>query len=374
MTFSANGLKILVVEDNIGDYILIEEYILDEVEQSDITNAKSFAEAKEYLARNSYDSILLDLSLPDASGKELIHEMLQIANKTPVIVLTGYSDKAFSISTLSLGIADYLLKDELTAAHLGKSIVHNIERKRINAERRKAEDEKEKLIFELTRNNENLRQFAFITSHNLRAPIANLLGLTNLMEDIKVENEELKEVIDLIKRSVYTFEDTIRDLNAILLIKGSAAMTLEEIDFAPIFERVKNQCGKLVTESEAKIYADFSKGPIVRFNKAYLESIILNLLTNAIKFRSLDRDLEIWIKTEEDDEDVILYFNDNGMGVDAVLQKNKLFKLYHRFHPHIEGRGLGLYLVKSQIDALGGSIEIDSQVEEGARFTLKFKK
>src|ERR1700742_4240679 len=117
---------ILVIEDNPGDFALVEEFLLDQIEAPIISNAKSFMEAKAILSaeNNLFDIILLDLSLPDRTGIPLIEEIIQIGLNTPVIVLTGYSDLSFGVKSLSLGVSDYILKDELTSLSLYKSIIY----------------------------------------------------------------------------------------------------------------------------------------------------------------------------------------------------------------------------------------------------------
>lgn len=142
--------NVLIVEDNPGDLILIESYLTEEFLQPIITNAKTFAEAKIKLANNiKYDIILLDLSLPDAGGNDLVNNMVQLAEAAPIIVLTGYLEKNFGIKTLGLGISDYLLKDELTAGQLYKSIAYSVERSRISNDLKNSE-EKYRNLFSLS--------------------------------------------------------------------------------------------------------------------------------------------------------------------------------------------------------------------------------
>ncbi|MEP7165436.1 MAG: PAS domain S-box protein [Ferruginibacter sp.] len=131
---------ILVIEDNPGDFTLIEDYLEEQIRTPQITQVKNFAAAKSLLEHKEiYDVILLDLSLPDKSGEQLITEINSLCPVCPVIVLTGYTDIAFSIKSLSLGIADYLLKEDITATSLYKSIVYNIERKKTNIELKESE-------------------------------------------------------------------------------------------------------------------------------------------------------------------------------------------------------------------------------------------
>lgn len=121
---------ILVIEDNLGDFILVEEYLEEMISEPAILRIESFKEAKEILTekKSKFDVILLDLTLPDKCGEQLIGEMISIAENIPIIVLTGYVDASFAIKSLSMGVSDYLVKDDLSPVILYKSIVYNIER------------------------------------------------------------------------------------------------------------------------------------------------------------------------------------------------------------------------------------------------------
>ena len=132
---------VLVIEDNLGDFILINDYLEEKIGELNIIHTNSFSEANKIIEGNTYnfDVILLDLSLPDKNGEELISEIILISAQTPVIVLTGYSDIEYGIKSLTLGVADYLLKDEITAISLYKSILYTIERKRKEIELEESE-------------------------------------------------------------------------------------------------------------------------------------------------------------------------------------------------------------------------------------------
>jgi len=128
------ALTILVVEDNMGDYLLIKDYLFEKFTLPEVMHAKKFAEAKSFVTESGkiFDVILLDLTLPDKNGEGLIAEMVELTPDTPVIVLTGYGDLEFGIRSLSLKASDYLLKDDINATSLFKSIKYNIERKKTN--------------------------------------------------------------------------------------------------------------------------------------------------------------------------------------------------------------------------------------------------
>lgn len=132
MNKDKKAYHILIIEDNFGDFVLFEEYLLDYMLNPTLIQARSFQEAQSILenSENTFDVIFLDLSLPDLSGEKLIKDVLEIANNIPVLALTGFPDFDFSIKTLALGVFDYLLKDELTPITLYKSILYAIERKK----------------------------------------------------------------------------------------------------------------------------------------------------------------------------------------------------------------------------------------------------
>lgn len=132
---------VLVIEDNLGDFILINDYLEEQIGELNIIHANGFSEANKIIEGNTYnfDAILLDLSLPDKNGEELISEIILMSAETPVIVLTGYSDIEYGIKSLTLGVSDYLLKDDITAISLYKSILYTIERKRKELELEESE-------------------------------------------------------------------------------------------------------------------------------------------------------------------------------------------------------------------------------------------
>lgn len=241
-------------------------------------------------------------------------------------------------------------------------------------ERKKKEIEKELLIAELSQSNKDLRHFSYVISHNLRAPIANLLGLTSLIDQYKMPNKSLKTILDGIKQSAVMFDDTLKDLTKILVIKDQTNIVKENISLTDTVNNIISQLSIVINDNQVKVSYDFNDAPMVYFTSAYLESIFLNLFTNAIKYKSPDRKLKIQISSTNFDGFVEIRFKDNGIGIDLNTHKEKLFKLYQRFHDHSEGKGLGLYLIKSQIDVMNGEINIESKVNVGTTFIIKFKK
>lgn len=252
-------------------------------------------------------------------------------------------------------------------------ITHWISIQRDITDEKKLETEKEHLIRELTQNNKDLKQFSYITSHNLRAPLSNLIGLLNLIEDIPIENEELEEILAGFTKSTHLLNETINDLVKVIIIKDNPSMQKEEVSLKEVFENVFSQLSFQIELHKPIIKLKFDRVPLLNTNKAYIESILLNLLTNSIKYKSENRKLKISITAEQIDHHAILTFKDNGIGIDLERNRDKVFGLYQRFHNYPDSKGLGLYLVKSQVETMGGTISIDSEVNKGTTFTITFK-
>jgi len=252
-------------------------------------------------------------------------------------------------------------------------ISHWISIQRDITDEKKLETEKEHLIRELTQNNKDLKQFSYITSHNLRAPLSNLIGLLNLTEDIPIENPELKEILAGFSKSTHLLNETINDLVKVIIIKDNPSMQKEEVSLKEVFENVFSQLSFQIELHKPIIKLKFEKVPLLITNKAYIESILLNLLTNSIKYKSENRKLKISIFAEQVDHQIMLTFRDNGIGIDLERNREKIFGLYQRFHNYPDSKGLGLYLVKSQVETMGGTISIESEVNKGTTFTITFK-
>ncbi|CAM3958968.1 PAS domain-containing protein [Flavobacterium antarcticum] len=250
---------------------------------------------------------------------------------------------------------------------------HWISIKRDITQEKKQEKEKEQLISELTQNNKDLRQFSYITSHNLRAPLSNLKGLLRLIEDIEIKDEELQIIIDGFSKSTKLLNETISDLGRVVIIRDNPSIEKSNINVSESIKNVLTQINSLVEKNNPDLQLDIKKSDIIFSNKAYLESILLNLLTNALKYHSKKRRLVVHIKLIRSEHTTELIFEDNGIGIDLKKYKDKLFGLYQRFHNYPGSKGLGLYLVRSQIESMGGSISLESEVDKGTRFTVIFK-
>ncbi len=223
----------------------------------------------------------------------------------------------------------------------------------------------------LKRYNEELKNFAYVTSHNLRSPLANVIGLIKLYDHQQPTNEFNTIIVDNVEKATQTMDEVLQDLNDIISIKNEAVTLKTSISFQETLEKTLQIINKQIKEANAKIITDFSKVPKAQAVKSYMDSLMLNFLTNAIKYCSPTRQPIIQLKTEKTlDNKVCLSIQDNGIGIDLVKNKEKIFGLYKRFHTHIEGRGLGLHLVKKQVEAMGGTITVESEVDKGTIFKV----
>jgi PAS domain S-box-containing protein len=241
------------------------------------------------------------------------------------------------------------------------------------SDEKKQEKEKEQLIRELTKNNKDLKEFSYITSHNLRAPLSNLTGLLSLIEDISIEDAELKEILFGFNKSTHLLNETINDLTKVMIIKDNPSIQKEALSLKEVFENVFSQIAFQFDIHKPVLEIDLEQVSILNINKTYIESILLNLLTNSLKYRAENKILKITITATEINNYVTLSFEDNGIGIDLERNQDKIFGLYQRFHDYPDSKGLGLYLVKSQVEAMGGTICVESEVNKGTTFTLIFK-
>jgi signal transduction histidine kinase len=239
---------------------------------------------------------------------------------------------------------------------------------RLEAERRQ-----QQLNGELIHQNGQLQQFSFITSHNLRAPVANLLGLLELYDAENPAAPGNLTVVANLERTVRRLDEVIYDLNELLVVRKGHEER-QEVRFAQVLEQVLLSVGQQIEQSQAQLTADFVEAPTVSSVKSYVQSILLNLVSNAVKYRSPERPLCIRVETRREGPYVRLAVTDNGLGIDLHKHGERLFGLYRRFHPHLEGKGLGLHLVKTQIEALGGKVTVESQPGQGSTFCVFFRE
>jgi len=222
---------------------------------------------------------------------------------------------------------------------------------------------------ELVQSINQLEQFSYVLAHNVRAPIARLQGLIICLDLANLSNPQNIQVLQFINRSAYELDTVIKDLNKVLEIKNGIDEIYEKIDLKKQIEKQR----AVLFEANAELHIDLQVRFVYAVN-AYVHSILHNLISNAIKYKHSNRTLVLHIRTYQDDTFLYMEVKDNGIGIDLEKYQDKIFGIYKRFHNGIEGKGLGLHIVKLQVEAMGGKIEIESKVNEGTKFKMTFKK
>jgi PAS domain S-box-containing protein len=286
--------------------------------------------------------------------------LMKVFNGENAVFEASFEDLSYMISAVPLYESSGSINKILIASQ------------NITAQKRN-EMEKEMLIEELTQNNGDLRQFSYITSHNLRAPLSNLLGIIKLLDKSLITDATNLLLLKNFEECTLQLNDTVNDLLNVLIIKNNVNAKKEALDLRKIFERVLHSVQTAIEKKATTVHTNFDDVCEVLFNRTYLESILLNLVTNAVKYSSPDRPLEINVRTKKIPDGAILYFTDNGLGIDLQRYKDRIFGLYQRFHDHADSKGLGLYIVNSQVRAMGGEIDVESEVDKGTTFAITFK-
>ena len=242
--------------------------------------------------------------------------------------------------------------------------------KQVEERTRQLMEVNEELIYQ----NNQLEQYAYVTAHNLRGPLARMIGLAYIFNHQDAADEINGTILEKVQKEVLQLDEVIRDLNQILDIRHKAGNNMELLDLNERIKFVAENFNEEIRTQEVQLTADVSAAQSVHFVKSYLDSILYNLVSNALKYRHPDRKPVIHIKSEYFSNDFIcVSVADNGLGIDLKQHGHKIFGLYKRFHLHKEGKGLGLFLIKTQMESLGGRIKIQSQVNEGTILKLYFR-
>ncbi|PKQ46445.1 PAS domain-containing protein [Confluentibacter flavum] len=236
-----------------------------------------------------------------------------------------------------------------------------------------AEETKEKLINGMAQRNCDLEQFTFMISHNLRGSVANILGCAETLQDDTLTLQERKEFLKGLFESVSGLDIIIKDINSILQLKHKVTEKNELISFSNLVNDIVNSLGLHIDKHNVHINSDFSAVDEILSLKVYMHSIFYNLISNSIKYSKPHEPTHIEIKSYFENGRITLTFNDNGLGIDMKKHGDKVFGLYKRFHSHVEGKGIGLFMVKTQVEALEGKITVSSVLNKGTEFTIVFE-
>jgi len=239
-------------------------------------------------------------------------------------------------------------------------------------DKKKGEEEIKKMLIKAEYQNKQLIEFCNIISHNLRAPLVNISMLLDFMEETE-NKEEKEEALQRIRPVVDHINEIFNKLVESLQVKQDLEIQSEKLDFKKCIENSLIDFQTQIKEYKITIEIDCNEAQTVYYPEKYLDSIFSNLISNAIKYRSPDRNLALKIKTKQINNDILLSIEDNGLGINLKRHKDSIFKIRRTFHNHPDAKGLGLFMTKTQIDAMNGEIWVESQEQIGSTFFIKIK-
>jgi light-regulated signal transduction histidine kinase (bacteriophytochrome) len=283
-------------------------------------------------------------------------------------LVSGAVSDASAVNIIKEGASDYILKDRME--RLPVAITQAIEKEKNRHEKVQAADEKAKIISELLRRNKELEQFTYIISHHLRSPVANIMGLAQALTEDNYPEALRKEFLTQLNLSVLKMDDVIRDINKSLQIKNNINELKEVVCFTDVVKDIKTSIAHFIEMHKVIIETDFDEVDKFMTVKSYVYSLLNTLISNSIKYRQPGLLPVISLKSLRINDGIQLIISDNGLGINLDKNSNSIFGLYKRFHPHIEGKGIGLFLAKTEIEKLGGAIEIKSKVNYGTTFKI----
>lgn len=280
-------------------------------------------------------------------------------------------NQEISLQSENLNINQRKLQEAYTLIEKQKELLYR-QNQNLSSELVKKNKELTNTNTELIKHNNELRQFSYTVSHNLRGPVASLLGLVNLIDRRPMTTDD-EQIFNHIKSSLGLLDNIIRDLSKIIDIRNDIFQLRQKI---PLYAELTEISRLFKNEIEAyniRIETSFGCTDIYSV-KPLVHSILYNLISNAIKYRSPERQPVIAVSSKIDGDAYVLEIRDNGLGIDLPTHRENLFKLYKRFHYHTEGKGLGLYLIKLQTEILGGYVEVESEINKETVFRIYLKK
>ncbi len=362
--FKVDYMRILLIEDNQGDAVLIEtrlrrikpeEWVTGEA--IELKWIKSLEEAEDTLAKESFDIVFLDLGLGKTKGLETLDKFFEINDQLPVIVLTGNIDTKLRLEAIKKGAQDYLVKDELNESMLFQTLFYAIERSRLQQK--------------VLASNRELENFAYVASHDLREPLRKVINFgTRLKEKYRSQLDERgQEYIDIMHGASLRMRNL---LDALLEYSrtGTREMKFETVDLQQIMTEIIFDLDERIKETHARIEI-INDLPKLKAEPGLLRDLFQNLITNALKFKKEDQPPSINIKSERDGSNWEILISDNGIGFDPEL-KEKIFGQFMKVHgkDEYEGHGMGLATCDKIAQRHDGSIVAESRPGEGSSFKV----
>ncbi|KKN00103.1 hypothetical protein LCGC14_1141160 [marine sediment metagenome] len=306
-----------------------------------------------------------DISHPDdyKASSELLQELKNNERQSFQIEKRYYHKKGHLIYAILMVTAVRNIEGELS--HFVKQVM-DISHRKI------AEKKMSRMVEVTSEQNESLLNFAHIVSHNLRSHSSNLSMLSGFLSTEENETER-KNLLRMLVDASESLNETVLHLNEVVQVKVGAIDKMKRVNLRKTIKNVKKNLGLLLKDKNTSCTMDIPENLTINAIPAYVDSILLNLFTNSIKYSSPERPPKIVISTENIANHTVLTFSDNGLGIDLKRHGKKLFGMYKTFHRNKDAKGIGLFITKNQIEAMNGRIEVESKVDVGTTFKLYFE-
>jgi len=224
----------------------------------------------------------------------------------------------------------------------------------------------------VTEQNKRLLNFSYIVSHNLRSHTSNIESIISLIESAESE-EERKEMMHLLKSVSNSLDETMKHLNEVVNINTNVNLVTKPLNLNKYIGKAKEVLSEQIQSNKVSFISNIPDDAFINYNSAYLESILYNLISNAIRYKHPQRKIIITINLHKQNDKDVIEVSDNGIGIDLIRNADKIFGMYKTFSNNSDARGIGLFITKNQVDAMGGSITVDSIVNVGTTFKIYTK-
>jgi len=238
------------------------------------------------------------------------------------------------------------------------------------AEQQKSKEQLIATVEKIEKQNKDLAEFSWMISHNLRGPLASSMGIVNLMKEFNLITPDNKDMYDHLKISILKMDEILHDISILLEMRNSPPVLNEPVELEGLLAECLEKLQDLRNKSGVKIRFDFSCCTNLMATRIYLENIFINLLTNAMQYRALERPLEVIVTSDSEPGFCLLRVTDNGIGI-SENNFEKAFEPFRKLDYSSTGKGIGLYLARSQAEAMGGTITVQSELGKGSIFTLR---
>jgi signal transduction histidine kinase len=358
---STASRKILLVEDDPEDAILLKQGLEKAGSHFEITHVTRLAEAVDQISCENFDLIILDLSLTDSQGLDTLMGLRAAAKTIPVVVLTGLADENVALTALRMGAQDYLMKGALDSDLICRALRYAVERHRTLAELETA--------------NQRINDFTSMIVHDLRSPLVNVIAIGDMINQglFGPLNDDQQKWLGRIVTSGHKLVNLVSNvLDVSKLEAGRMDIVKKPVEIGLLLRAIIDNYHLMARERNIVVCENFEPSlDLIQADPDRLEQVLINLLSNALKFTPPGGQIEIGAALR--DSDLAIWIKDTGVGI-AAVEIGEIFEKYKQSSSakssEMQGTGLGLLICKMIVEAHGGKIWVESEEDKGTKFTF----